>query len=92
VAFADAGGERAQARQQSGGGRVAGRSGALRRGEDRAEPGETIRVRRAAWGVVLEDADLVAEVVDGDAEDVGARGVGGAGGGSGDTPKQSGEE
>jgi len=92
VVFADAGGERAQARQQSGAGRVAGRSGARRTGEDRAEPGETSQVRCAVWGVVLEDADLVGEIVDGDEEDFGARGVGGAGGGGGDTPKRSGQD
>ena len=83
MVFADAGGERAQARQQSGAGRVAGRSGARRTGEDRAEPGETSQGRLAVWGVVLEDADLVGEIVDGDEEAFGARGVGGAGGGDG---------
>lgn len=42
-----------------------------------------VRVGVFFWGV----ANPVAEVVDGDAEDVGARGFSGAGGGSGDTKK-----
>lgn len=87
IVFVVAGGERAQARQQSGAGRVADRSGARRTGEDRAELGETIPVGRARLGVFCGVANPDAEVADGDAEDVGARGFSGAGGGSGDTKK-----
>ena len=92
VVFVDVGGERAEAGQQSGAGRVADRSGALRTGEDRAEPGETSQVQCAGWGVIWEEADPVAEVVDGDDDDVGARGFSVAGGGSGDTKKGAGQQ
>lgn len=85
--FVVAGGERAQDRQQCGGVTGEDRSGARRTGEDRAEPGETIPVRRARLGVFCGVANPDAEVADGDAEDVGARGFSGAGGGSGDTKK-----
>ena len=71
VVFVDARGRWAHPRHERGARGIADRRGAVGACERHAQLGEPVEVRRLRLRIVLEVADPVAQIVDGDEEDVG---------------------